>query len=70
MENGLSPANVAHSEGGEDFKSNNLGTVKTEVGNIVGMEVSDEQNRRVLRKIDRWLASAKDMVICHTLTII
>lgn len=32
----------------------NLGAVKTEIGEIVDLEVTDEQNRIVLRKIDRW----------------
>lgn len=53
MEEGSSPTNITHSEFKGDF-TEKLGPVKTEVGNIIGIEVTDEQNRKVLRKIDRW----------------
>jgi hypothetical protein len=54
IEDGLSPANVTHSEFRRDSISVNFGAAKTEIGEIVGIEVTDEQNLRVLRKIDRW----------------
>lgn len=37
-----------------DSTSDNLGALKTDIREIANIEVTDEQNRRVLRKIDRW----------------
>jgi hypothetical protein len=37
-----------------DSTSHNLATLKTDIRDIAIIEVTDEQNRRVLRKIDRW----------------
>jgi hypothetical protein len=54
MEATLSLAGKTNSEFRSDSAFDNLGAVKTELGEIVDLEVTDEQNRRVLRKIDRW----------------
>jgi len=54
MEASLSLADKTNSEFRRDSTSDNLGAVKTELGEIIGIDVTDEQNRRVLRKIDRW----------------
>lgn len=53
VEAGFPAPRVSYSEFKNDSTSENQGGLQTVIGDLATIEVTDEQNRRVLRKIDR-----------------